>query len=181
MNIVSLHGPKFDTKKMTLAAMLTALQVILSKISVGDPAVLKVGLDFIGVALLGYFLGPWIGMCAMVISDLVANLLLNSGVMFFPGFTFSAGVAGIIAGMLLYNQKVSWQRIFIYVFIQIGVTKAFFTTLWLYMMGMSSGNSGRTFMALLSLRLPTEVISWPIEALILLGLFKAIQRIGIDK
>lgn len=39
MKILSLHGPKFDTKRMALAAMLIALQIILEKLSVGDPAV----------------------------------------------------------------------------------------------------------------------------------------------
>ena len=32
MKILSLHGPKFDTKRMALAAMLIALQIILERL-----------------------------------------------------------------------------------------------------------------------------------------------------
>lgn len=38
MKLLSLHGPRLDTKEMVLAAMLTALQIILEKLSIGDPA-----------------------------------------------------------------------------------------------------------------------------------------------
>lgn len=180
MKILSLHGPKFDTKRMTLAAMLTALQIVLEKLSVGDPAVLKIGLGFIATAMIGYFLGPWIGMGSMIINDLISNTLLNSGTMFFPGFTVSAAISGIIAGVFLYRQKITWQRILIYEFVQILVTNVFFTTLWLYMMGSGQGNGLAAFMALLAVRLPKEVISWPIEALIVLSLLKAIERTGVQ-
>ena len=56
MKILSLHGPKFDTKRMAMAAMLIALQIILEKLSIGDPAVLKIGLGFIATALIGFLL-----------------------------------------------------------------------------------------------------------------------------
>ena len=35
-------------------------------------------------------------------------------------------------------------------------------------------------MALLMVRLPKEVISWPIEALIVLTLLKAVERAGLN-
>ena len=57
MSILSFSGPRFTTRQMTLASMLIALQVVLGKLSVGDPAVVKVGLGFIATALIGYFLG----------------------------------------------------------------------------------------------------------------------------
>ena len=41
MSTLSFAGPRFTTKNLTLAAMLVALQVILNKLSIGDPAVLK--------------------------------------------------------------------------------------------------------------------------------------------
>lgn len=159
MKLLSLHGPRLDTKKMVLAAMLTALQIILEKLSIDDPAVLKIGLGFIATALIGLVLGPWIGALSMIINDLISNTLLSSGAMFFPGFTLSAAISGIIAGIFLYQQQISWQRILIYEFCQILITNVFFTTLWLYLMGMGQGSSATTFMALLMVRLPKEVIS----------------------
>lgn len=179
MKILSLHGSKFDTKRMVLAAMLIALQIILEKLSIGDPAVLKIDLGFIATALIGFLLGPWIGALSMIINDLISNTLLSSGVMFFPGFTLSAAISGIIAGIFLYQQHISWQRILIYEFCQILITNVFFTTLWLYLMGMGQNGSATTFMALLMVRLPKEIISWPIETLIVLTLLKAVERVGL--
>lgn len=87
MSTLSFAGPRFTTKNLTLAAMLVALQVILNKLSIGDPAVLKFSFGFIATALIGYCLGPWIGGWSMVVSDIISNTILNSGSLFFPGFT----------------------------------------------------------------------------------------------
>jgi hypothetical protein len=46
-------------------------------------------------------------------------------------------------------------------------------------MGIGQGSSAMSFMALLMVRLPKEVISWPIEALIVLTLLKAVERAGL--
>lgn len=115
----------------------------------------------------------------MIINDLISNTLLSSGTMFFPGFTLSAAISGVIAGMFLYRQTISWQRILIYEFCQILITNVFFTTLWLYMMGMGQNSNSMTFAALLFVRLPKEIISWPIESLIVLTLLKAAKRAGL--
>lgn len=141
MSTLSFAGPRFTTKNMTLAAMLVALQVILERLSIGDPSVLEFGFGFIATALIGYCLGPWIGGWAMVVNDLISNTILSSGSMFFPGFTVSAFISGVIAGMFLYNQKITWRRIFIYEFFQILITNVIFTTLWLYLMSLSSSST----------------------------------------
>ena len=113
----------------------------------------------------------------MVINDLISNTIFSSGSMFFPGFTVSAFISGVIAGIFLYNQKISWQRVTIYVFTQLLVTNVFFTTLWLYLMSLSSSSTGRTFMALLAIRVPKEVIMWPIETIIILVILRQIAKI----
>lgn len=180
MSILSFSGPRWTTRHLTLAAMLTALEVILGKMSVGNPTVLKVSLGFIATALVGYCLGPWLGGMVMIVNDLISNTILNTGGgMFFPGYTFSAFITGVIAGLFLYNQRVTWQRIFIYELCQIAVTNVFFNTLWIYVMSLSSHSTGQSFMALLAIRLPKEIISWPIEGLIVLALLKAFSKINL--
>lgn len=62
-SMLSFAGPRFTTKRLTLAGMLIALEVVLEKISIGDPTILKFGFGFIATALIGYYLGPWIGGC----------------------------------------------------------------------------------------------------------------------
>ena len=100
-SILSFAGPRFTTKRLTLAGMLIALEVVLEKISIGDPTILKFGFGFIATALTGYYLGPWIGGWAMVVNDIISNTILNCRTDFIPGFTFSAFISGMLAGMLL--------------------------------------------------------------------------------
>lgn len=178
-SILSFSGPKLTTRRLTLAALLVALQVILGKLSVGDPAVLKVGLGFIATAIIGYYLGPWIGGLAMVVADLNSNLLLSNGTMFFPGFTFSAFISGVIAGMFLYQQPVTLPRALAYEFFQILITNVFFNTFWLYLMSMTSSSTVHSFMALLSVRIIKEVISWPIEGLVVYLILRRAQRLNL--
>lgn len=180
MSFISLSGPRLTTRRLTMAAMLTALEVILNKLSIGDPAVVKIGLGFIGTALIGYCLGPWLGGGVMVINDIISNTIFNTGTAFFPGFTFSAFIAGMLAGMILYRQQLSWQRAFIYELVQIFVINVCLTTLWIYMMSLGSGGS-RTFWALLLLRLPKEIISWPIESLIVYWILNALSKTPLMK
>lgn len=176
---LSFSGPRFTTKNMTLAAMLVATQVILGKLSIGDPAVLKFGFGFIATALMGYYLGPWISGWAMVLSDLISNTILNTGSLFFPGFTLSAFISGVIAGVFLYNQQITWQRALLYEFVQITITNVISTTLWLYLMSLSSSSTSHTFMALLMIRLPKEVITWPLEAIIVLIILRQLSRLNL--
>ncbi|WP_057741586.1 folate family ECF transporter S component [Limosilactobacillus secaliphilus] len=181
MSVLTFSGPRLTTRRLTLAAMLCGLQVILGKMAIGDPSLLKVGLGFIATALIGYCLGPWIGGGVMIVNDIISNTILNTGNMFFPGFTLSAFISGVLAGMFLYGQTVSWQRIFCYEFVQILVSNVLLTTLWIYIMSLSAGSNSRTFNALLMLRLPKEVISWPIQSLIILLVLRAFSKTNLTQ
>ncbi|MDE6948510.1 MAG: ECF transporter S component, partial [Limosilactobacillus sp.] len=121
----------------------------------------------------------WIGGWSMVVSDIISNTILNSGSLFFPGFTLSAFISGVIAGMFLYQQRIGWQRILIYEFFQLLLTNVIGTTLWLYLMSLSSSSSSHTFMALLFIRLPKELITWPIETLLVLVILRQLSRLSL--
>ena len=177
--ILSVAGPRVTAMRLMLAVMRFALEVVIEKIAIGDPTILKFGFGFIATALIGYYLGPWIGGWAMVVNDIISNTILNSGTAFFPGFTFSAFISGVLAGMFLYNQKITWQRALIYEFFQILVTNVIFTTLWIYIMSLNTGSTGKTFWALLLIRLPKEVITWPLEGIIVFLILKRLSKINL--
>ena len=178
MTKLTWRSPKLSTRTVTLAAMLIAIEVCLGKISVGSDSLYKIGLGFIGTALIGYFLGPWVGGCAMVINDLISNTIFSSGSTFFFGFTFSAFIAGVIAGIFLHQQPISWQRMLCYTFVQILISNVFFNTLWIFIMYLQTKTMG-AWLALLLQRLPKEVISWPIQTLILLAILQALARMPL--
>lgn len=115
----------------------------------------------------------------MVVSDIISNTILNSGSLFLSGFTLSAFISSVIAGMFLYQQRISWQRILIYEFFQILLTNVIGTTLWLYLITLSSSSSNHTFMALLFIRLPKELITWTIETLLVLIILRQISQLNL--
>lgn len=171
MTKLSWRSPKLTTQTLTLAAMLIALQLVLSKLSFGADTLVKFGLGFIGTTLIGYYLGPWLGGLVLVLVDLLKSTVFSTGSTFFIGFTFSAFITGIIAGAFLYQQQISWQRVFTYQFIQIFISNIVFNTLWIHLMYQAP------VMALLSVRVPKNLITWPIEAVITLLLLRAIARL----
>lgn len=171
MTKLTWRSPKLTTKTITLAAMLIALHTVLGKISFGSDNTVKFSIGFIGTILIGYYLGPWLGGVSLVLADLIKSTIFSSGSTFFIGFTFSAGIAGIIAGAFLYQQKITWQRLFAYELVQILVSNIFFNTLWIHLMYKAP------VIALLTVRVPKNVIMWPIEALIGLLVLQAVSRV----
>ena len=180
MKKLSWKSPKLDVRTVTMSALLIAIQIVLNKISIGDPAILKIGIGFLGTALIGYLTGPWLGGVILVLVDIISNTVFSSGGVFFPGFTFSAFISGIIAGAFLYHQKVTWQRVFLYEFIQILISNVIFTTLWVYILSMTSPHH-MALTALLAVRVPKEIISWPIQAVVDLLILKAVSKTQIAK
>jgi len=168
------HSPKLATKILTLTAILIAIHVVLGKISVGSDSLFKISLGFIGTALIGYFLGPWLGGLAMVLSDLIANTILTSNGNFFIGFTFSAFISGVIAGSFLHKQELTWSRLALYELCQLVITNLFFTTMWIHILYTAP------LKTLLIARLPKEFIFWPIETIALIIIFKALSKHKIN-
>ncbi|WP_368241810.1 folate family ECF transporter S component [Enterococcus faecium] len=166
-------SPKLETRVITLAAFLIALNLSLGKVSIGSPNLVKFGFGFLGTTLIGYFLGPWVGGIAMVIGDIVGNTLLNTGSSFFIGFTFSAFISGVIAGAFLYKQNITWQRIAVYEFIQLLVNNVFFTTLWIHLLYQAP------IMPLLAVRIPKEIIMYPIQIVLGLMIIRIVERLPL--
>ena len=122
-----------SVQEVTWMALLIALQMVLSKLSVGSNT-LKVGFSFIAIGLLGYYFGPFKAAVANVLADVISNVALPSAGGFFIGFTFSALVAGVIYGYMLYNHKVTILRTFITVLLITVIVNTGMNTLWIHMM-----------------------------------------------
>lgn len=109
----------------------------------------------------------------MIVGDIISNTLLNTGSSFFIGFTFSAFLSGVIAGAFLYKQEITWQRIAVYEFVQLLVTNVFFTTLWIHLLYQAA------LLPLLSVRLPKELIMYPIQIVVGIMVIRSIERLPL--
>lgn len=81
-------------------AVLTALQVVLSRFLSVQLWNLKFGFSFVPVMLAAHLYGPLGAAAVYGAGDLIGALLFPSGT-YFPGFTLTAVISGIIWGLLL--------------------------------------------------------------------------------
>ena len=95
---------KFDTKMLVTAALLIAMQVILSRFLSINAWNLKIGFAFTAIFVAAYFYGPWFSAVVAVIADVIGASLFPSGA-FFPGFTLTALLTGIVFGVFLYKKQ----------------------------------------------------------------------------
>ena len=100
------------TLKITVSAMLIAFDVVFTRLLAVNVLWVKLGFGFAAVALCAMLWGPaWAGLCA-AIGDLVGSLLFPAGG-YFPGFTVTAAITGVIYGLFLYRERPSFVRCFL--------------------------------------------------------------------
>lgn len=101
-----------NTKKIVIVAMLVAFDVIFSRLLAFNVLIAKVGLGFAATAVCAMLYGPvWAGVCA-ALADLVGALLFPTGA-YFPGFTATAALSGVIYGLFLYKSRPNLKRCFL--------------------------------------------------------------------
>lgn len=125
-------------------ALLIALQVVLSRFLSINLQFLKIGFSFVPLMFAGYIYGASGGVVVALISDVIGALLFPSGP-FFPGFTVTAMLSGLIYGTAL-GGKCTTVKLALGVVIEQIVCGLLLNTLWLSFLYHSS------FRALLATR-----------------------------
>ena len=94
---------KISVQKMVQVALLVALEVVLSRfVSVGNDF-LKISFNFVPVVLAAMLYGPVWGATVAGLGDLLGALLFPRGP-FFPGFTLTAVLVGLVYGLFLFRK-----------------------------------------------------------------------------
>ena len=100
------------TKKIALLAVLTAMGVVLGRfVPMVNLLTSKYEFSFAAVMLAAYLTGPVGGALVGGMIDLIGALLVPTGA-YFPGFTVTAALTGLVWGFLFY-KKISLPRILI--------------------------------------------------------------------
>lgn len=88
------------TEKLAVTGALTALEVVLTRLLAINTAVMKIGIGFLAVAVCAGLYGPGWGAVCGACADLIGSLLFPTGA-YFPGFTLTAALTGVLFGLLL--------------------------------------------------------------------------------
>ena len=102
---------KINTKMIVVSAMLIAIEVVFSRLLAINLLIAKVGLGFAAIAVCAMLYGPaWAALCS-ALGDLAGALLFPTGA-FFPGFTATAALTGLIYGLFLYKNRPGLRQCF---------------------------------------------------------------------
>lgn len=163
--MLTVRSGRLRPKDLALLGMLMALQMVLSRVFIGNSFV-QVGFGFIATVLLGYYFGSWWAGGASILTDLLMSWLWPNGT-FFIGFTLSAFLAGFIYGVVLHNHKITIWRAILAAGIVTLLVNVTLNTLWVYMMFHTP------FWPLFSGRFLKNLITWPINSAFIFVLLNA--------
>jgi len=162
---------KISTKQLAISALLLALTVVFTRLIAINTSLMKIGFGFAAIALCAMLYGPWWTMLVAALADFVGALLFPTGA-YFPGFTATAALTGLIFGLFLYKRKITWLRAFLGALTECALVTLIMNTLminWVF---------GTPLKVLLVSRIPQFFIMLAIEMLVIraLGASKLIQR-----
>lgn len=161
-----------NLRVLTVVAMFTAIQVVLvvafdSLVS----ASLMITIDFVMVVASGMLYGPVVAGLQAAVVDILTALLFPKGA-FFPGFTLSSLLGGMVYGFVLYKRPWTWQRLLlskaiVNVCINIGLN-----TFWLSLI------LGKAIQVLIWPRLTKNLVLLPVEVLLMVGVAQILRRLA---
>lgn len=109
--------------------------------------------------------------------DLIGALLFPFGA-YFPGFTLSAAISGLIYGLFLYNKNNAsinnikfLLKLIISNILVLGLVNIFITSFWLHML------YGKAYLVIISTRAVSQLIMLPIQVTIIYILNKVLNPI----
>ena len=154
---------KLDTKKLAISAMIITLDVIFTRLLAINTPLVKIGFGFAAVALAAMMFGPIWAMFTAALGDFVGSMIFPVGP-FFPGFTLTAALTGLIFGLCLYNKRGSKLRPIIAAALNcLLVTLIANTALIAYI-------SGNDYSVLFTARIVQFLVMFPVQSLVLLWL-----------
>ena len=159
------------TQTLTTVGLFLAIQMVLSSygtIQVNDS--LKISLAHLALAPTAMLFGPVAAAIQGAMSDILGFLLKPTGP-YFPGFTISAALGGVIYGLFFFeSDRRLWQivlaRAVIMVFVNIALNTFFLTMLY-----------GPSQAAMLPVRALKNAMQFPIDCLLLTAVCSTVQRI----
>ena len=120
---------KFTTRTLTTLAMLIAIEVILSRFLSINAWNIKIGFGFVPVVIAAILYGPLAGGIVGALSDFIGALLFPIGT-YFPGFTLTSFLMGMIFGLFLYKKQ-GWLQGLAAVGINQFILGLFLNTFWI--------------------------------------------------
>ena len=160
-------------KKTILAALLLAMFIILDRLLTINTQFVVFNLSLIPIMLAGMILGWQYAMLVGALGDLIGAIFWPFGA-YFPGFTISVGLSGLIFGLFLYetpNKEKKYFKIKVVVSTAIVLIaiNLLLNALWLNIM------YGKAYAYYLGIRVAAQAVTFPIYVATIILLEKTLK------
>lgn len=160
---------KIQTKLVVTIGLLAAMHIVLSRfLSINTP-ILKIGFAFVPVFLAAWAYGPVPAAAVGALGDFLGAILFPIGP-YFPGFTLSCGLTGLIFGLLLHKEQTLPRVLAAVALNQIGVS-LLLNTFWLHIL------QGAPYTVLLCTRAWQSAILAAVELITITALTRSVTVI----
>ncbi|WP_034551375.1 folate family ECF transporter S component [Carnobacterium funditum] len=163
---------KFDARSISIIGLLMGLDIVLTRFIVIETPIVRIGFGFLPVAIIAMLYGPWIAGTTAAITDFMGIMLFPKAALYFPGFTLSAFLGGVIYGIILYKKPKNLKRVIfaillVTLFINLGLN-----TLWLTII------LDKAIYAIFPVRVVQNLVLAPINCILLYGVLqnKALRK-----
>lgn len=149
-----------NTRVLVFCGLMVAMCFVLGLFSFYITPDVKVSFGYLPVAVTGMFFGPFAATLVGACNDILAYFTSGMGA-FFPGYTLTAALTGLIFGIGLYNKTPSILRVAIVRAAIVLLLHLGLNTLWLTLTG------GDAFLALLPFRALKSLLQYPIDVMLI--------------
>ena len=162
-------------------AMLLALRVVLGMFAnLTLPAfgsMVKLSAAFLPIAVAGIMFGPVPAALVGALGDIISFMLVPTGGAYFPGFTISGLLTGLIYGFALYKNQVTLPRVIIGWTINMLVVETFLAAYWLWVLNGYTAD----YVVYLSARFISAGIKCVPEILLIFFVGRLAAKINVNK
>ena len=141
-------------------ALLIALQVVLSRFLSIQLWNLKIGFSFVPVIIAARIFGPFYSVLVYAVGDIIGTFLFPTGP-YFPGFTLTAVISGLIFGLFLQKKSSPVKIVAASVLNQL-ICSLLMNTFWI------SYTAGVPFLGQLSVRWPQSIGMCAVQIILML-------------
>ncbi len=164
------------TKVLCMSAILAALFVVLYAAKLPLSNELRITFTFVPLAIAGWLFGPVPAMLVGFVGDVVSALLFPMGP-YFPGFTLTSVLTGVIFGVCLFEKdgKMMVTGAIISKFLVNMLLNTALNAFWLSII------SSKGYVFYLGEHFVKNIIALPAEVIILIIVFKVLSNNRIKK
>lgn len=183
MNRITLKNSTFyksiqelkSTVNISISAMLLALRVLCAIFTVLVIPEVKIGFSFLPTSIAATLFGPFVSALVDGFGDILGYVFNPVGGAYFPGFTVSAIITGLIYGFFFYKKKMTFKRIILCEIVIAVAVEFLLSSLWVSIL------YSKAIYLVMSTRVIKILVMLPIRVILNFSVGKILSQIKVLK